>query len=54
MEIESYLHFRDELAAQKALWPGIWAQDNRSRWLDEIYKEHRTARSGETHTDLGS
>jgi len=42
MEIESYLHFRDELAAQKALWPGMWAQDNRSRWLDEIYREHRS------------
>ena len=31
MEIESYLRFREELAAQKAIWPGIWAEDNRSR-----------------------
>jgi len=42
MEIESYLRFRDELAAQKAIWPGIWAQDNRSQWLDMIYREHRS------------
>jgi hypothetical protein len=40
-EIESYLHFRYGLAAQNALFPGIWA-DHRSQWLDMIYREHRS------------
>ena len=48
VEIESYVRLRDEMVAQKAIWPGTWAQDNRSEWLDAIYRERR----GETGPDL--